>query len=208
MLCLLVSCSGYRFTQQDNPLSQYGIQSLSVPMFYNYSNLPEVSGEFTREVYTLLTGFGGLKLVNGYNQNTDAVMIGIIKTPEKIVETLRPGAQIVATNRVKEATKDRQRFYIPGTTNVSLYLQVVIIKKPSEEDLALLRSGLGEQIKMNSRIVVNELIPVNAVYTREIFDREAVTVTATQNFGIQRKTIKTMAENAAISVRDLILYAF
>lgn len=177
-------------------------------MFYNYSNLPEVSGEFTREVYTLLTGFSGLKLVNGYSKNTDAVMIGIIKTPEKIFDTLRPGAPVVAGNRASEATKGRQRFYIPGTTQVSMQLQIIIIKKPSDEDLALLRSGLGDQIKMNSRVIINDTIPLTSTYTREIFDKEMVSVTATQNAGIQRKTIKNMATDAAISVRDMILYAF
>lgn len=89
LLCFLLGCSGYRFTQQDNPLSQYGIESLSVPMFYNYSNQPHVSGDFTRETYRLLTSFSGLRLVSGYSAATDAVLIGIIKSPEKIIQTLQ-----------------------------------------------------------------------------------------------------------------------
>jgi hypothetical protein len=31
---------------------------------------------------------------------------------------------------------------------------------------------------------------------------------ATQNFGIQRKTIEAMAEQTAQAVKDMILYAF
>ena len=88
ILFVITGCSGYRFSQQENPLSQYGIQSLSVPMFYNYSNLSEVHTDFTRETYRLLTGFSGLKLNNGYNKNSDAVLIGILKSPEKVAETL------------------------------------------------------------------------------------------------------------------------
>jgi hypothetical protein len=209
VLWLLAGCSGYRFTQQDNPLSQYGIQSLSVPMFYNYSTMPEVSGDFTREVYRLLTSFSGLKLVSGYSENTDAVMIGILKSPEKVAETLKPSNLRVAKDRAQKSVgTSRQNFYIPGTTDIIMSLQIIVIKKPSEEDLALLRSGIGDQVRLNSKIIFNESIPLRQQYTREVLDGDGTSVNATQNFGVQRKSIKTMAENAAISVRDVILYAF
>lgn len=217
---LLVSCSGYRFTQQENPLSQYGIQSLSVPMFYNYSNLADVSGDFTRETYTLLTNFSGLKLVSGYSKNTDAVLIGIIRSPERMTDSLRPGSLREAKERAGNALgsrSDRGSFYIPGTTDINLILQVIVIKKPSEEELALLRSGIGDQIQANSRIIFNELVPLRTQFTREIFDRavtgqavtvDATSVIATQNAGLQRKAVDNMAMQAAIQVRDMILYAF
>lgn len=206
---LFAGCSGYRYTQQDNPLAQYGIQSLSVPMFHNYSNQADVSANFTRETYRLLTGFSGLKLINGYSSKADAVLIGIIKTPEKVNETLTPSdlrvAQEKAGNRI--GTK-RQNFYIPGTTNINMRLQVIVIKKPTEEEITLLKSGIGEKVKLTSRVIFNETIPIRTNYTREVFDDEAVNVTATQNFGVQRKVIRNMAEQAALSVRDMILYAF
>ncbi|MGE3608794.1 MAG: hypothetical protein AB7I27_04325 [Bacteriovoracaceae bacterium] len=214
-LFIFVGCSGYRFTQQDNPLAQYGVQSLSVPMFYNYSNLPDVSGDFTRETYRLLTGFSGLKLISGYDQNADAVLIGIIKTPEKVAETLRPMNLIVASGRAKNAVENREfqgkkrgSFYIPGASDMSLSLQVVLIKKPSEEELALLKSGIGDQINFNSKILLNETLPLRTTYTHEVLDDQGVDVIGTQNAGIQRKTLKGLAEQAAISVRDMILYAF
>lgn len=209
LLFLLTGCGGYRFSKQDNPLSQYGIQTLSVPMFYNYSNISEVSGDFTRETYRLLTEFSGLKLKSGYSKNTDAVLIGIIKTPEKVAETLKPGnlryAQDKAPNAIGNA---RQAFYIPGTTEVQLYVQVIVIKKPTEEELALLKSGIGDQVRSTSKVIFNEYIPIRTTYTREILDGAGVEVNATQNFGVQRKTVKNMAEQAAVSIRDLILYAF
>jgi hypothetical protein len=211
-------CAGYRYTQQDNPLSQYGIQSLSVPMFYNYSNMPDVSANFTRETYTLLTNFGGLKLVPGYSTQTDAVLIGIIRSPERLTQSLRPGNLREARDRAGNAVgTSRGNFYIPGTSDVTLMLQVIVIKKPSEEELALLRSGIGDQIRPNSRVIFNELIPLGSQFTREIFDnnptgpnaeRDATSVIATQNAGLQRKTTDNLAIQAAIQVRDMILYAF
>lgn len=213
ILIFITGCSGFRFTQQDNPLYQYGIESLSVPMFHNYSNQPEVSNNFTRETYRLLTGFSGLKLKSGYHTDTDAVLIGIIKTPEKITETLRPNNLRVAQERAGTAIgTERQNFYIPGTTEVNMTLQVIVIKKPTEEELSLLKSGIGDKVKLTSRVIFNESIPLSTQYTREVFDRNNVTdpvnVNATQNFGVQRKVIKSLAEQAALSVRDMILYAF
>jgi hypothetical protein len=209
LLLVISGCSGYRFSQQENPLSQYGIQSLSVPMFYNYSNLSEVHADFTRETYRLLTGFSGLRLINGYSNNADAVLIGILKSPEKLMETLQPANPRVAQEKAGNAIGSRrQNFPIPGTTNVQVYLHVIVIKKPTEEELALLKSGIGDQVKSTSKIIFNEIIPLRFQYTREVLDNAGVQVVGTQNFGVQRKTLKSLAEQAANNVRDMILYAF
>lgn len=178
-------------------------------MFYNYSNMSEVHADFTRETYRLLTSFSGLKLINGYKKNADAVMIGIIKSPEKIAETIRPSNPRVAQGKAKESigTK-RERFYIPGTSDVQLFLQIIVIKKPTEEELALLKSGIGDQIKMTSKVIFNELIPLRIQYTREVMDGAGTQIIATQNLGVQRKIVKNLSEQAANSVRDMILYAF
>ena len=114
-------------------------------------------------------------------------------------------AQEVAPNSVGQT---RQQFYVPGTITMGASLQVIVIKKPSEEDLALLRSGIGSLVKSNSKVIFNESIPLNGSYTRELLDNAGTQVIGTQNQGVQRKTVKAMAEQAAVSVRDMILYAF
>ena len=209
LLVVLSACSGYRFSQQENPLSQYGIRTLSVPMFYNYSNIPEIQSDFTKETYRLLTGFSGLKLKSGYHSDSDAVLIGIIKTPEKVTETIRASNLRLAQDKARNAIgKTRQNFYIPGTSDIRLYVQIIVIKKPTEQELALLKSGIGDQIQSNSKIIFNDLVPLSTQYTREVLDNEGVQVVGTQNFGVQRKILKNLAEQAAINVRDMILYAF
>lgn len=178
-------------------------------MFYNYSNLPDVSADFTRETYTLLMGFSGLKLSSGYNSDSDAVMIGIIKSPEKYAETIRRGSSRVANEITPKAIGDkRQKFSIPSTIAMTLSLQIIVIKKPTEEELALLRSGIGDQVKLTSRVIFNELIPLNTTYNLEYLDEAGVQVVSTQNSGVQRKTLESLSRQAAISVRDMILYAF
>ena len=209
ILLVITGCSGYRFSQQENPLSQYGIQSLSVPMFYNYSNVSEVHADFTRETYRLLTGFSGLRLINGYKKSSDAVLFGIIKSPEKLAETIRASNLRVAQEKAKNSVgPQRNEFYIPGASDVQLYLHVIVIKKPTEEEIVLLKSGLGDQMKSTSKIIFNEIIPLRIQFTREVLNSPGTEVTATQNFGVQRKTLKSLASQAAINVRDMILYAF
>ena len=178
-------------------------------MFYNYSNLSEVHTDFTRETYRLLTGFSGLKLKNGYDEKADAILIGIVKSPEKIAETVRPNNLRLAQERARKAIGNaRQNFYIPGSSDVQLFLQVIVIKKPTEEELTLLRSGIGEQVPVNSKVIFNEILPLRITYTREVLDGEGVHIVGTQNFGVQRKTYKKLAEQAAVNIRDMILYAF
>ncbi len=178
-------------------------------MFYNYSNFSEIHTDFTRETYRLLTGFSGLKLSSGYSKTTDAVLIGIIKSPEKVTDSVRPSNLRLAQDKAGTAIgQRRQNFYVPGTSDVSLFLHVIVIKHPTEEEIALLKSGIGDQIKPTAKIIFNDLIPLRAQYTREILDNEGVQVVGTQNAGVQRKTLKGLAEQAAINVRDMILYAF
>jgi hypothetical protein len=207
-LIFLVSCAGYRFAQTDNPLSQYGVESLSVPMFYNFSSLPELSPAMTRETYKLLSGFRALRLKSGY-KNADAVLIGIIRSPESLKLTTRPtslrDAKNVAPNNVGES---RAEFYIPGATQVDLKLQVLVIKHPSEEELRLLQSELGPKIPAQGKIIFNEIFSLSGSFTREFYDDEPGTVVATQNAGALRRAQETMALQAAEQIRDMILYAF
>jgi hypothetical protein len=178
-------------------------------MFYNYSSLPDVSADFTRETYSLLMGFSGLRIKSGYHPESDAVMIGIIKSPEKLADTLRRGSTRVANVATPNAIGDKRRkFSVPGTTVMTLSLQVIVIKKPTEEELALLKSGIGDQVKLTSRVIFNEIIPLSSQLTREYLDDAGVQVLATQNAGVQKKTLESLSRQAAISIRDMILYAF
>lgn len=209
LLGLLASCSGYRYTQTANPFQQYGVDSLAVPMFYNYSSVPEVASSFTRETYKLLTGFSGLRLRSGWVTSTDAVLIGIIRSQEKLNDVLQPKNLRVAQGVAEENIGDqRPDFYVPGSTQVNLMIQVVVVKRPSAEELALLRSELGPKLPPQGKILFNETFSLNETFNREFFDREGGSVVATQNAGALRRTKDTMALRAAEQIRDMILYAF
>lgn len=211
LICLMfmVSCSGFRYGQTSNPFQQYGVDSLSLPMFYNFSSLPEVSSSFTRETYKLLSGFSGLKLKSGWSRSADAVMVGIIRSPERLTETLVPTnlrvAQGVAPDKIGT---ERPEFYVPGATVVYLSLQVIVIKRPTEDELALLQSDLGQKLPAQGKILFNETFHLTEAFNREYLDKEAVSVVGTQNAGALRRTKETLAMKAAEQIRDMILYAF
>jgi hypothetical protein len=209
ILILAQGCAGYRFSQQGNPLAQYGISSLSIPMFYNLSNQPELSGVFTRKASELFSDFPDLKVVSGLSTETDAVLIGILHSQEKIfqsqVPTVRSSAEFLAPKAIGEKRKD---FSVPSATSLRLQVQYVIIKKPTEAELALLRSELGAHIPAQDKVIVNERLPLEIVFNRDFFDEEATAVIGTHNAGIQRKSVEAMATQATAQFRDLILYAF
>jgi hypothetical protein len=208
-LMTLVSCAGYRYSQTNNPLLQYGVESLSIPMFYNFSALPEVSSSFTRETFKLLSGFSGLKIQSGLSANSDAVLIGIVRSEDKISDVLRSENLRVAQGAASNAIgNDRPEFSIPGATAVSLRLQVIVIKKPTPDELKLLQSEMGEKIPAQGKILFNEVFNIRQSFIREVFDGESVSVVGSQNSGALRRTKDQMAVNAAQQIRDMILYAF
>ena len=208
-LILLLGCSGYRFSQTSNPLAQYGVDTLSIPMFYNFSSLPETSSTFTRETYKLLSGFTGLKLRSGWNQSADAILIGIIRSDDSLAQTVKSQSPRVAQSVTPDLLKDsRPEFYVPGSSTVSLELQVIVIKRPTTEELQLLQSDMGPQIPTSAKIIFNERFALASSFTREFFDNEAGVVAATQNAGALRRTKDAMGIQAAELIRDMILYAF
>lgn len=204
---MFASCAGYRFQEKSNPFGQYGVKSISVPMFYNQSNFVNFSAPMTKEVYQMLSGFSGLKLYSGH-EKADAVLVGIIDSPDNVRTSHRAKNLRSAKNAVGELIGDgRDDFYIPSTTELVASLRIILIKNPSEREIELLRTSMG-RFALGPRIIVNEMIPLSGSFTRELYGADAVDVNDTQNRSAKEETMGEMAERAAQSFRDLILYAF
>lgn len=207
-LLLICSCADYRYQKQDNPFAQYGIKSLTVPMFYNHSNFSNVSASFTREVFQMLAGFKGLRIESG-KKSTDATLIGIISSRDGVRESrLANNTRGIKGIFGDDYLEGRNDFFVPSSNTLSMSLRVIVMKHPTEEEIKFLKSGIGEARMISSKIIFTEVIPVSASFTREIFSGAGNKVIGTQNRGAQKKTIKMMAKNAAVSFRDMILYAF
>lgn len=208
LLFSLSSCADYRYQKLDNPFSQYGIKSISVPMFYNQSNFQNISPAFTKEIYKMLSGFKGLKIQGG-NNNTDATLVGIIDSQDfrrDSREATGPrSVKNIANSKIGAARGD---FYIPSSNTLRAELRIIVIKKPTQEDIDFLKSNLGKENFISSKIIFRESIALSSSFTREILLGEATAVNSTQNRGAEKRTIGEMAKSSASTFRDMILYAF
>lgn len=207
IILFLSSCAGYRYQESKNPFAQYGIKSISIPMFYNHSNLTNVSSPMTNEIYVMLTKFKELKVKSGYKK-ADAVLIGIVSSTRTLSKS-RTGSNLRSVkNAAGELIGDnRGDFYIPSNTTVGAQLNLILIKNPSPNEIKLMKSSLGKFV-VSSKIIFNETIPLSQTFTRELYTDESVAVVNTQNRSAVKKSVSDMARSAAQNFKDMIIYAF
>ncbi len=166
---LFTSCAGYQYQSLDNPFSQYGVSSISIPMFYNHSNFNNVAPQFTNELHKVLSGFKGLKIVNGTKQS-DAVLIGVLYSPNsrqdsRVATTARAAKSVTPTN-----VGSREDFYIAGTNKLTMSLRIIVIKQPTPEEIKILQSDLGENQVVSAKVLFTETIPVTGSYSKVVYD--------------------------------------
>lgn len=207
IILFLSSCAGYRYQESKNPFAQYGIKSISIPMFYNHSNLTNVSSPMTNEIYVMLTKFKELKVKSGYKK-ADAILIGIVSSARALSKS-RTGSNLRSVkNAAGELIGDnRGDFYIPSNTTVGAQLNLILIKNPSPNEIKLMKSSFGKFV-VSSKIIFNETIPLNQTFTRELYTDESVAVVNTQNRSAVKKSVSDMARSAAQNFKDMIIYAF
>jgi len=205
ILLLAISCQGYQFQTKKNPFAKYGISSIAVENFYNYSNLNNLSPSFSKEMTLMLSGFSKLKVLNNF-KDADAVLVGVLTTQDtrrqSRVRSDEIGAKSILKDRIGNSRND---YYIPTKTRLSAKLKIVIIKNYSKRDLELLQSE-GEII--DPRVVFTELLDLSEIYTREVLAGASNNFTLTRAQGAEKNAIETMAQNAANTFREMILYAF
>lgn len=208
IMLTISSCAGYRYYEKSNPFSIYGIKSIYIPTFYNHSNLSNASHFFTKEFYVLMGQFKGLKIAKS-KEHADAVLIGVLTSPQKISETILSsglrGAKSVAGKSIGDS---RQDFYVPAVGQVNLTLRITLLKRPTINEIKLIQSELGKQVKSSSKIIINESIGITSSFNREYFDEDGGKVHATLNRGAVKNTIEAMAIQTAENFRNMILYAF
>lgn len=208
LIFILFSCSGYRLKKNENPFSQYGVNSITIPMFYNYSAFSSVSPTFTSEFYNLLSEFKDLKIYSG-NKNADAVFIGIVGSSEALSKTRSSENLRTASDLTKETLeKERARFNIPTTTTNHLSVRIIVVKHPTKEELEFLHTDLSKVVKISSKIIMDEIFSVSSSFTREVHVGEGSAVNATQNKGAEKDNLKNMAISAARTFKTMVLHAF
>ena len=112
--CELLSCAGYRLRKRENPLSNDGVRSISIPMFFNQSNIPNASSIFTREFFKIFHEFNQLKVYSGDSPQSDALLIGIITSPKRRRETFQKAPPVFTDPNLSESLGARPRLFYSG----------------------------------------------------------------------------------------------
>ncbi|MBD65751.1 MAG: hypothetical protein CME62_11125 [Halobacteriovoraceae bacterium] len=208
ILLFLFSCAGYKYRSKQNPFAQFGINSLSVPMFYNHSNYADIESVFTQEIFNTMLEYNGLELKSG-NKPSDAVLIGIIESRDKLSESMETVITKSADNTFGEDVlgTDRDDLLLPRQRSVGLKLRLIVIKHPTREEIKFLTSKMGENA-VGSKVIFNEVIGLNSTQTLKSLRGEGIKVLGSQNRGLNRQTMQNMAKSAANNFKDMILYAF
>ncbi len=213
LLCYaLSSCSGYKFINRSNPLAQYGIHSIAIPMFQNTSSVPNVSGAITKEVTTLLSQFSDLRVYPGEWTDADAILIGKVYSEKYIRDAFVANGKTLTSSIPNSNIGKRRDFAITSGATITLWLNLILIKHPRPDELKLLEGEMGLFVKNHPKIVFNANLPMiggvgYAVTGNSSPDNGGVT-NYTRTQGNINKTIQTLAKSASDSFKELILYVF
>ena len=212
--CLIITgCSGYQLRNNENPLAQYGISKLAMPIFLNRSSLPQVTGPVSREFIELFNTFPGLTVYQSENARADALLLGIITSDRD----LRGGVKANSDQRQFVESRDignRRRFLIPAQSVLILKLRLVLIKDPNFFDKKVLLSKLGNYINAHPKVIFDKTIDLNQSYNRSILGKVdspldgGGIVNFTNNKGSEKIMISLAAKKAVKNFKELVLNAF
>ncbi len=211
-LVFLASCAGYHFNTNSNPLIGYDIRSIAVPMFINRSVLPELAAPMTKEIMLVLNDYSGLKVLSGDNESADAVLIGIIESSDHMQDVVRTSQTLFTDNTIKTSVGNRSPFYYPVETSYSLNFRMIIIKRPSKEEMELLASDIGKYMKVNPKVVLMDQFSLASTFARVVGETVSAESPGSVNFvknkGIMEKSIQETSVRAAQNFKQVVLNAF
>jgi hypothetical protein len=207
-----VSCAGYRFRKIDNPFQAYDIQSLAVPMFVNRSVFHNVNIPLTREIKLALSEYPGLKIYAGDDSRADAVLIGIIESRDQMKDAILTDSTKFTDGDLSNSIGQRAPFYVPNRTYYEMQLRLVIIKKPTKEEMELLQGPLITQMVAGQKIIMNNVINLRNGFTR-VVDGSSTTdeggiVNSVKNREMMNVSFENLAKNAASNFKQVVINAF
>ena len=206
-LLIFTSCSGYRIKKKENPFTQYNIEKIYIPMFYNQSNFVGVEALFTQKIYRTLLQYNKLEIVQSRTE-ADAVLIGILESRKKSIETNYSVSTKNVSNVYEDTLGQREKdFIVPTVNQQSIGLRIVIMKHPSNEEIEIVQSSLGDKV-MSSKIIFNQKLNYNVNYTLKELQGDSIKVLGTQNRGVQLEAMNALANSAAEGFKEMVLYAF
>jgi hypothetical protein len=211
-LLILTSCSGYHFNTNNNPLIGYDIKTIAVPMFINRSVLPQLAAPMTKEIILALNDYTGLKVYSGEQENADAVLIGILESKDHYNEVVSTTQTLFTEGDISKSIGNRSPFYYPVQTSYNFSLRIILIKRPTPEERALLTSDVGALLKNHPKIILADQIDLSGSFARVVAPTNTATAPGEVNFvknkGIFDKSLQETSYQAAQTFKQVVLNAF
>lgn len=206
-LTLIQACSGYSFKKQTNPFEHYGIRSISVPNFYNKSQLPRASGILTSYFIEMMGQFKGLKIYNGENAKADAYLIGIVHSADEKHKAYLADTVQLASAVAPDNIGEREDFLVPSRTMVKASLSIYLIRNSNYSQVQYLLQK-GSNIFESTEMVFARTMPIDFRFQRQLLNQEAQAVNQTQSMGSYEQSLRTSAESITQTFRSEMLLTF
>ncbi|MCY4645147.1 MAG: hypothetical protein OXB88_11070 [Bacteriovoracales bacterium] len=196
--------------RNDNPFSEYEIESISIPMFFNRSALPHTSEAFTSEFFKMLSSYPKLRLYSGIDARADALLLGTISSAPSLSETVLVEGEKRVQNLVDpQDIGEREDFFTPSRNKLVLTLRVVLIKDPTWEETRLFQSKISKGITRHPKLIFNETIHLSTSFDREFKSQaQGGETNFTNNLGILNKALQTLAVQGREHFKEVVINAF
>ena len=211
LVMLLSSCAGYKVRHRNNPFLEQGITSIAIPVFVNRTSLNKLTSVATKEAIRTFSSFYGLKVNAGDLTNEDAVVIGVIKPSSTANNEIKYTNSVLMNADQQKAIGNRNAFYVPSTAAFSTTVQLVILKRPTREEIKFFTTYFKLSKEAFPRTVFHKEFKLSATYSieNEVGDVDsAAPVRGMKNLGNLRKAIETAALSFGQELREVMANAF
>lgn len=208
----LSSCAGYQYEYQDNPFASYDVKSVSIPAFLNKSLIPNISAKMTSSISEVISQNTTLKIYSGNHDDSDATLIGIITSSTRRNDFFKTTKTTLIDKGAAASIGSRREFYLPSETTFDINLYLILIKKPTKSDFALIKKDFLPYLNQHPKVIFTKSIDLTHTYSRVLNSNvgpdDGGVVNATKNREILNKSVESMASSAATNFRETVLNAF
>jgi hypothetical protein len=212
VLMLMTQCSGYQVLNRDNPLAEYGISTIAIPMFVNHSSLKGVNRYLTTEMIRVLSSYHGLKVVVGEAPLADAVLVGIVTNSGHRNFDFTIGGKQLPSSAVQQSRGNRRDVHFPTSISYRASLDLYLVKRPTERDLKLLSSPYAKFALKNPKIIFHQGFGLSGSYSPVLSESSTLDSAGVLNFTktdqIFINSMQGMAVSTAEHFRQVVLNAF
>lgn len=161
-----------------------------------------------------MASYPALKLRTTSGGDEDAVLLGIIESPQRYSQAYLTSATKFTAGELETSIGDRAQFYLPTASTYRINIRLVLIKNPGKLEKELLASSLGKKIegRKGTKIIFQQSFAYQGSFNRETKDTinsdsgGIVNYSKTKRYFIQ--TIETLSQQMARDFEDLVINVF